>query len=270
MAWLEIRDCSSFSQARDPIFASHPSSPEADPMTHALVTGGSRGIGRAVSLALGRTGTSVTVNYRSNGDAAAAVVAELEALGVRGAAVQADVSLRSAVPRLFDEAEAQLGRVDVLVVNAGAPGFGTIAEASDEDFDATFAAITAATFAVLREGARRLADGGRIVIVSSGAAVTPGPGGGLYGAAKGAIDFWGATLAKELGPRGITVNSVMPGLTDTDGLILPREQIDAMVAQTPLGRLGQPADVADVVAFFASDAGRWVTGQRIGAAGGLV
>jgi 3-oxoacyl-[acyl-carrier protein] reductase len=236
---------------------------------HAIVTGGSRGIGRAVALALGRAGAAVTVNYRSDADAARAVVDALAGLGVRGHAVQADITDPAQARRLLADAQDALGTPDVLVLNAGVPGFGAVDDVTDAEFDRVFAAPLRGMFALLQEGARRLSDGGRIVVVSSGAAVSPGPGGALYGAAKGAADYWTAVLAKELGPRGITVNSVMPGLTDTDGMILPKEQADAMVAATPLGRLGRPDDVAAVVAFLASDDARWVTGQRFAASGGL-
>jgi 3-oxoacyl-[acyl-carrier protein] reductase len=239
-------------------------------MKHAIVTGGSRGIGRAVALALGRAGAAVTVDFRADADAARTVVDDLAALGARAHAVQADVTDPGAVRRLFVEAERALGTPDVLVLNAGVPGFGAVDDLTEADFERVFAAPTRGLFTLLQEGARRLARGGRIVVVSSGAAVSPGPGGALYGAAKGAVDYWAAVLAKELGPRGITVNSVMPGLTDTDGMILPPAQAEAMVAATPLGRMGRPEEVAAVIAFLAGDDAGWVTGQRIGASGGLV
>lgn len=241
-----------------------------DGMKHAIVTGGSRGIGRAVALALGRAGVAVTVNYRSDADAAELVVKSLSDLGVRAAAVQADVTDPEQVRRLLSRAQAELGRPDVLVVNAGVPGFSPVDAVDPAEFDRVFAAATRGTFSLLQEGARALSDGGRIVVVSSGAAVSPGAGNALYGAAKATIDYWASVLAKEVGPRGITVNSVMPGLTDTDGMIMPAEVVESMVAVTPLGRIGRPDDVAAVVAFLASDAAGWVTGQRIGAAGGLV
>ncbi len=239
-------------------------------MKHAIVTGGSRGIGRAVALALGRAGAAVTVNYRSDDAAARSVVDALAEVGARGHAVRADVTDPAQARRLVADATDAQGTPDVLVLNAGVPGFGAVDDLTDAEFDRVFAGPTRGMFALLQEGARRLADGGRIVVVSSGAAVSPGPGGALYGAAKAVADYWAVVLAKELGPRGITVNSVMPGLTDTDGMILPKEQADAMVAATPLGRLGRPEEVAAVVAFLAGDDAGWVTGQRIGAGGGLV
>ncbi len=237
---------------------------------HAIVTGGSRGIGRAVVLALSRADAAVTVNYRSDGQAARAVVEELERAGGRGHAVQADVTDPDQARGLLAQAEAALGVPDVLVLNAGVPGFGAVDDVTDDEFDRVFAAPTRGMFTLLREGARLLPNGARIVVISSGAAVSPSAGNALYGAAKAAVDYWAAVLAKELGPRGITVNSVMPGITDTDGMILPPEQADALIAATPLGRVGKPAEVADVVAFLAGDGAGWVTGQRVGASGGLV
>ena len=239
-------------------------------MNHAIVTGGSRGIGREVALALGRTGTAVTVNYRSDDESARSVLDALARAGARGHAVQADITDPAPVRRLFDEAQSALGAPDVLVLNAGVPGFAPVDDVTDDEYDRVFAHLTRGLFTLLQEGARRLSDGGRIVVVSSGAAVSPGAGGALYGAAKAVGDYWAAVLAKEVGPRGSTGTSVMPGLTDTDGMILPRQQADAMVAATPLGRLGRPDEVAAVIAFLAGDDAGWVTGQRIGASGGLV
>lgn len=237
---------------------------------HAVVTGGSRGIGREVARRLGRSGVDVTVNYRSDQDAADAVVQEIEQAGRRARAIQADVTDPGQVRRLLSAAQDALGRPDILVLAAGVPGSAAVDDVTDDEYERVFAAPARGLFTLLQEGARRLSDGGRIVVVSSGGAVTPTPGGALYGGAKAVVDYWAAVLAREVGARGITVNSVMPGLTDTDGLILPEEQVASMVAATPLGRIGQPGDVAAVIAFLAAGEARWVTGQRIGAAGGLV
>jgi 3-oxoacyl-[acyl-carrier protein] reductase len=133
-----------------------------------------------------------------------------------------------------------------------------------------FGLVARGTFFALQEAANRLRDGGRIVSISSGGTVTGGPGAGLYLGAKAAVEQFGLALAKELGPRGVTVNAVLPGLTDTDEMIMPPEAVEQAVNMTPLGRLGQPEDVASVVAFLVGEDGRWMTGQLVRAGGGLM
>ncbi|MFJ4620664.1 glucose 1-dehydrogenase [Streptomyces sp. NPDC088812] len=237
----------------------------------ALVTGASRGIGRSIAERLGADGARVIVNYRSDAEAAAQVVSSVERAGGRAAAVRADVRDPDELRGLFETAEQSYGGLDLLVANVGVARFAPLADATDEDFELMFTTNTRATFMALREAARRLRDGGRIVVVSSGAAVTARPASGLYAASKAAGDLLMRTAAKELGPRGITVNSVLPGATRTDALEagMTPERLEATRAQTPLGRLGEPADIAAVVAFLVSDAGGWITGQTLHAGGGL-
>ena len=238
----------------------------------AIVTGGSRGIGRAVAGRLAVDGARVVVNYRSDRAAAEKLVVDIEDDGGQAVAVQADVADPEQLRSLFDVAEESFGQLDILVNNAGIGRFSTIAEASDEDFDALFATHTRATFVALREAANRLRDGGRIVVVSSGQTVVVRPASGLYAASKAAGDQLVRVLAHELGPRKITVNSVLPGPTRTDGYTRQagNENIaDQVAALTPLGRLGEPADIADTVAFLTSESGGWITGQAIRAGGGL-
>jgi 3-oxoacyl-[acyl-carrier protein] reductase len=219
---------------------------------------------------LGADGMSEVVNYRSDRAAADEAVAKIEAGGGRATAVRADVTDPAQLRQLFDAAEQHFGGLDVLVNNVGVARFSPIAEASDEDFDLLFNTNARATFTALREAANRLRDGGRIVVISSGVTATNRPGTGLYGAAKAAGDQLVRVLAEELGPRRITVNSVRPGATRTDALaeLQPESVLEQMAAQTPLGRIAEAADIADIAAFLASGDGRWVTGQVIHASGG--
>jgi 3-oxoacyl-[acyl-carrier protein] reductase len=237
----------------------------------AIVTGSSRGIGRAIAQRLGASGADVIVNYRTEDSAAAQVVTAIGDSGGRAVAVAADVTDTGQLRGLFDAAERHYGGVDIVVSNVGLARFSPIADASDIDYDLIFTTNTRATFMALREAANRVRDGGRIVVVSSGAAVTHRPGTGVYAASKAAGDALVRVLAKELGPRGITVNSVLPGATRTLGLAAhqPPGMGELIAAQTPLGRLGEPDDIAEIVAFLASDAARWVTGQTLHASGGL-
>ncbi|MBF6329883.1 glucose 1-dehydrogenase [Nocardia transvalensis] len=240
-------------------------------MPVAIVTGGSRGIGRAIAERLGADGATVVVNYQSNRTAAEQVVATIEGSGGHGTAVQADVADPAQVRGLFDVAEERFGGVDILVNNVGTARFSAIAEATDEDYERMFSINTRATFVALREAANRLRDNGRIVVVSSGVTATHRPGSGLYGASKAASEELVRVLARELGPRGITVNNVRPGAIRTEALAAARasELTERIVASTPLGRIGEPDDIAGIVAFLASDAARWITGDTVHAGGGL-
>ncbi|MFI0937749.1 SDR family oxidoreductase [Streptomyces sp. NPDC021020] len=236
----------------------------------AIVTGGSRGIGRAVAGRLARDGLRVVVGARGAADAekAAAQIAES---GGQALAVPADVTEPGAAARLFDAAEAAYGRVDVWVNNAAPATAGPLAHTTDEDFARYFTAAAYGTFTALREAARRIRDGGRIVLVSSALTVAPLPGTALLAAAKAAGDQLARTLAWELGPRAVTVNSVLPGLTRTDVLAtVPPPVVEDALRRTPLGRLGEPDDIADAVGFLVSDAGRWVTAQTLHTAGGMI
>jgi 3-oxoacyl-[acyl-carrier protein] reductase len=245
----------------------------------AIVTGGSRGIGRAIAERLGRDGMSVVVNYFANrgGDErqlADAVVRSIESGGSAAVAAEGSVADAAAVRGLFDIAEQQFGGIDVVVLNAAAWRFALIAEATEEDFDLVFGTNVRGTFVALHEAANRVRDGGRIVAISAGLALMPRPATGLYGASKAAINQLVRVLANEIGSRQITVNSVMPGAVNTDALKdnpagNADEFVAAEIARTPLGRIGAPQDIADVVGFLVSDEGRWITGQNIGAGGGM-
>ena len=236
----------------------------------AVVTGSSRGIGRAIVERLGRDGAAVDVNYAQSAGEAREAVAGIEEAGGRATAVRADIGKAEDVRRLFENAEDRFGGADIVANNASASVFKAHAEVSEEEFDRVFGLIARGTFFALREAAVRVRDGGRIVNISSGGTVTGGPGAGLYLGAKAAVEQFTLALAKELGPRGVTVNAVLPGLTDTDGMIMPAEAVEQAVNMTPLGRLGRPEDVADVVAFLVGEDGRWMTGQLVRAGGGLM
>lgn len=237
----------------------------------ALVTGGSRGIGRAVVERLARDGAAVTFSFEHNEDAAADVVDAVVSAGGTARSVRADVADVGDVVRLYDEAEAGGDGLDIVVNNAAVGTVGLIVDTSDEDFDRVMAVNLKGTFVSIREAARRLRPGGRIVNISTVNTVMHVPGIGLYAASKGAVEQLTVVAAHELGARGITVNTVSPGATDTDMLRANNsdEARVAMAEMSPLGRLGQPADVADVVAFLVGPDGRWMTGQNLRAGGGI-
>ncbi|MBD2897617.1 SDR family oxidoreductase [Spirillospora sp. NPDC000708] len=236
----------------------------------AVVTGGSRGIGRAISDRLAAAGMDVVIGSRDQ-ETAARAVARIKDAGGQATAVRTDITRPEAVKELFDAAESRYGHVDVWVNNAAPATAGPLARTTDDDFDQYLHANVRATFVALREAARRISDHGRIILISSALTVSPLPGMALLVAGKAAGDQLARTLAWEVGSRSVTVNSVLPGLTRTDVIAtVPQHVIDDAEARTPLGRLGEPDDIAEVVAFLASDAARWITGQTINAAGGMI
>ena len=237
----------------------------------AVVTGGSRGIGRAIALRLAADGAAVVVSYARRADAAEEVVQAIEAGGGQALAVQADFSQIADVRALFEKAQEKFGRLDILVNNAGTATFAPLTEITEEDFDSLFALNVKGLLFALQEAAKRMEDGGRIVNISTGLTVSGGPGGAVYAGTKGAVEQFTMAAAKELGGRGITVNTVSPGMTDTDLMhaVIPAERQQGAVNASPLGRLGQPEDIADVVAFLCSDDARWLTGLNIRANGGV-
>ena len=238
----------------------------------ALVTGSSRGIGRAMAERLSRAGASVAVNYVSNSDKAQAVVAAIESAGGAAVALQADVANLEDIQRLFDQTIAHFGRLDILVNNAGIRITKTVADIQEEEFDRLFAINVKGTFFACQQAAHRISDGGKIINVSSAVTRMMLPGYSIYAASKGAVDQVTRVLAKELGNRNITVNAVAPGPVDTelfrDGK--SEEQIQQMAQMAALSRIGEVQDIADVVAFLASDDARWITGQSIHVNGGYV
>ena len=243
-----------------------------NPNRTAIVTGGSRGIGAAIARRLAADGFSVVVNYARGREPAEALVAEIAATGGRAIAAQADLADPAAAAKLFDVAEAEFGGVDVLVNNAGVMTLAPIAKADDALFDAHMAINLGGVFRGMREAANRLRDGGRIVSFSTSVVGLKLPGYGVYAATKAAVETMTHILAKELGPRGITVNAVAPGSVATELFLTGKseEQVAGLVRMIPAGRLGEPDDISAVVSFLAGPDGRWVNGQVIRANGGVV
>lgn len=237
----------------------------------ALVTGSSRGIGAAIARRLAADGCAVAVNYASKEDEAHAVVAAIEAIGGRAIAVQADVASVADVRRMFDTIEGSLGRIDILVNNAGILPYVTIAQTSDEVFARTFAINVTGTFNTMREAATRLNAGGRIVNFSTTVLHAAPPTYGVYVATKAAVEAMTRVFSKELRGRDITCNAVAPGPVATELFLTGKsdEQVQQIAQSAPLGRLGQPDDIAGVVAFLAGPDGAWVNGQVLRANGGL-
>ncbi len=244
----------------------------ADIQRCAIVTGSSRGIGAAVAERLARDGFAVVINYAGGAQAADALAAKIKAAGGQAIAVQADVSVPAAITALFDRARDTFGGVDVLVNNAGIMKLKPVVETEDALFDQHIAINLKGTFNGLREASRRLRDGGRIVSFSSSVVGLYQPTYAVYAATKGAVEAMTHILAKELGRRGITVNTVAPGPVATELFLGDKseEQIAAVTKMIPLGRLGEPEDIARVVAFLVGPDGGWVNGQVLRANGGVV
>jgi 3-oxoacyl-[acyl-carrier protein] reductase len=240
----------------------------------AIVTGASRGIGAAIAQRLAREGYAVVVNYAGRSEEADEVVKAIEAQGGRAIPVKADVAEPAAVRILFDRAVAAFGRVDVLVNNAGImpPALPQLADTDDTTFDRLFAVNVKGTFNTLREAARRLEAGGRIVNFSSSVIGLALPGYAVYAATKSAVETFTNIMAKELRGKNITVNAVAPGPTATALFLDGKtpEAIERLAKAAPLERLGTPDDIASAVALLVSPGGAWINGQTLRANGGLV
>lgn len=237
----------------------------------AIVTGASRGIGAAVAARLAKDGFAVAVNYASNAELADKLVHSLRASSASAIAVKADVALAADTARLFDNVERELGKIDVLVNNAGILKVTPLADTSDALFEQTFGVNVRGTFNTLREAARRMNGGGRIVNFSTTALALNLPGYAIYNGTKAAVESMTRTFAKELRGRDITVNAVAPGPVATELFLegKTQEQIDHFASMPPLGRLAQPDDIASVVSFLVGPDAGWVNGQVLRANGGL-
>jgi 3-oxoacyl-[acyl-carrier protein] reductase len=235
----------------------------------ALVTGAGRGIGQGIAERLAADGATVIVNYPEDAAEAQAVVASIEARGGRAWAMQADVTRLAEICAMFSEVDRQFGRLDILINNAGIGVMAPLEQTDEATFDRLFAVNAKGMFFVTQEAVRRMASGGKIVNVSSSTTFYPIPNSAAYASSKGVARTLTEALAKELGSRGINVNTVVPGPTEP-GLFAraPESLRQIAIASSPQGRLGHPRDIAAVVSFLVSDDANWISGQYVIANGG--
>jgi 3-oxoacyl-[acyl-carrier protein] reductase len=233
----------------------------------ALVTGSSRGIGRAIVERLARDGATVVVHYATRDDLAQEVVRGIVDRGGRAVGLQADIAEVLQVRGLFEQAEKAAGHLDIVVANAAVTLIKPVVESTEADYDYVFNRNAKGVFFVLQEAARRVRDDGRIIAVSTGGTRMYFDKLALYLGSKGAVEQFVRVLSRELGSRNVTVNTVSPGYTDTD--MLPDRDRLVAAGASPFNRIGAPDDVADAVALLASDDARWVTGQNLAAGGGV-
>lgn len=241
----------------------------------AVVTGASKGIGAGIARSLAEAGASVVVNYASSKEGADKVVGDIKAKGGKAVAVQADMSKSTDVKRLFAETKKAFGgTVDVLVNNAGIYKFQPLEEITESEFHRHFNTNVLGPILATQEAAKHFGpSGGSVINISSVASESPTPGASVYSATKGALDTLTNVLARELAPKKIRVNTIAPGGVETEGVhaagIMGTDFEKQIISGTPLGRLGQPDDIARVAVFLASDQSGWLTGERISASGGF-
>jgi 3-oxoacyl-[acyl-carrier protein] reductase len=240
----------------------------------ALVTGASKGIGAGIAKALAADGASVVVNYASSKEGADKVVAEIKAKGGKAVAVQGDFSKKEDIGKVFAEVKKTFGRLDTLVNNAGVYTFTPLDQVTTEDFHRIFDLNVLGLLLASKESLKYFGpEGGSIINIGSVVSSLTPPQSSIYTATKGAVDAITLVLAKELGPKKIRVNSINPGMVETEGVhaagFIGSDFEKNTVAQTPLGRIGQPEDIATVASFLASDDSNWLTGELVKAGGGL-
>lgn len=241
----------------------------------AVVTGASKGIGSAIARHFAAAGAKVVVNYATSKEGADKVVKEITENGGTAIAIQADVSNEADVTRLFEETKKTFGALDVLVNNAVAQGYAPIEQISAEAFHQSFNVNVLGPILTIQAALKLFGDkGGNIINISSGASKYPLPNASLYSSTKAALDAFTIALSKELGVKNVRINSILPGATDTEGAasagVTPGSDYEKMfVEKTPLGRRGQPADIAKAAVFLASDDAAWITGEQISVSGGM-
>lgn len=239
----------------------------------AIVTGASRGIGAAIAKSLGAEGASVVVNYVSSKEGADAVVGVIKQAGGKAIAVKGDVSNAEDAKGLIDAAVVEFGRLDILVNNSGVYEWGPLEDVTEASFHKQFNINVLGPLLTTQAALGHFKEGGSVINIGSAVSVAYPPGSAIYTATKAAVDAITGVLAKELGSRKIRVNSINPGIVETEGSraagFIGSPQETAFISQTPLGRSGQPDDIADIAVFLASDAARWLTGERLVASGGL-
>jgi len=237
----------------------------------AVITGASRGIGRAVAEKLAGEGVAVAITCAASPDAANGAAQAIRQAGGTAVAISTDVSDADQVRALFDRAEAELGGIDIVVTAAGLIRPVALAEATDQDFSDHIEINLRGTFNALREAARRIRDGGRIITFSSTTLALNPPGYGLYNATKAAVEAFTRVLAKELGARGVTVNAIAPGPVETELFMTGKtpDEVAQAAGRMPQNRIGEPIDIADAVALMVSPGAAWVNGQTVRVNGGL-
>jgi 3-oxoacyl-[acyl-carrier protein] reductase len=239
----------------------------------ALVTGASKGIGAAIAKALAEEGASVVVNYASSKTGADAVVADIGKAGGKALAVQGDVSNGDDAKAIVDAAVSKFGRLDILVNNSGVYNFGPIEDVTEESFHKHFNINVLGLLLTTKAAVKHLGKGGSIINIGSVVTRITPPHSAVYTATKGAVDAITGVLSRELGARGIRVNTLSPGIVETEGThtagFIGSDFEAGAVAQTPLGRVGQPNDIASIATFLASDDSHWLTGEQLYAGGGM-